>query len=311
MVQNLLHVNLDKSVYMHFRPCYNASERLTCARTRPYGSESIVKIAEHKLKKVDKVRFLGVTIDDKLSWEPHIEDLVKKLNLTIKMLKRIIKFIPKTEYRKMYDALFKSHLSYCISSWGGVSESKLRNVFSAQKRCIRLLFGKQYSFDHAGYYQTCARVRSYKDQMSPKNYCLEHTKPIFNEHNILNLSNLYVHQTFLTIYKVMKDHTPIAIHDMFNMSSRDNLLNKLPSIRLNVSQYNFVNRCLLIWNTFIGKVMEKNKPESDGTLIPGSAENSDLCTTIPFVKNKLRNILLTHQNAGDTCLWEPYNFCIS
>ena len=67
MVQNLLNVNLDKSVYMHFRPCYNDSERLTCARTKPYGSESIVKIAEHKLKKVDKVRFLEVTIDDKLS----------------------------------------------------------------------------------------------------------------------------------------------------------------------------------------------------------------------------------------------------
>ena len=74
---------------MQFRPCYNASERLTCARTRPYGSESIVKIAQHKIKKVDKVRFLGVTIDDKFSWEPHIEDLVKKLNLTIIMLKRI------------------------------------------------------------------------------------------------------------------------------------------------------------------------------------------------------------------------------
>ena len=57
--------------------------------------------------------------------------------------------------------------------------------------------------------------------------------------------------------------------------------------------------------------MEKNKPESDGTLIPGSAENSDLCTPIPFVKNKLRNILLTHQNAGDPYLWEPSNFCIS
>ena len=108
----------------------------------------------------------------------------------------------------------------------------------------------------------------------------------------------------------MKDHTPIAIHDMFNMSSRHNLLIKLPSVRLNVSQYNFVNRCSLIWNKFIGKVMEKNKPESDGTLIPGSAENSDLCTPIPFVKNKLRNVLLTHQNAGDPCLWEPYNFCI-
>ena len=49
------------------------------------------------------------------------------------MLKRITKIIPKTEYRKLYDALFKSHLSYCISSWGGVSESKLSNVFRPKK----------------------------------------------------------------------------------------------------------------------------------------------------------------------------------
>ena len=50
------------------------------------------------------------------------------------------------------------------------------------------------------------------------------------------------------------------------------------------------------------KEMERNKPESDGTLIKGSAENSDLCTPIPHVKNKPRNILFTHQNAGDPCL---------
>ena len=55
MALNLLHINLDKSVYMHFRPCYNASERLACTRTRQYGSESIIRIAEYKLKKVDKV----------------------------------------------------------------------------------------------------------------------------------------------------------------------------------------------------------------------------------------------------------------
>ena len=112
MTLNLLHINLDKSVYMHFRPSYNTKERLTCARTRPYGAESRVKIAEHKLKKVDKVRFLGIIIDDKLTWESHIEYLEKKLNLTIMMLKRITKFIPKSEYMKLYDAFFKSHLSY-------------------------------------------------------------------------------------------------------------------------------------------------------------------------------------------------------
>ena len=98
MFQNLLHINLDKSDYMHFRPNLNISERLTCARFRSYGSESALKISGHKLKKVDKVKFLGVIVDDKLNWEAHIEYLKAKLNLSIIMIKRIKKFIPKPEY---------------------------------------------------------------------------------------------------------------------------------------------------------------------------------------------------------------------
>ena len=58
MISNLLHINLDKSVYMHFRPSYNITERLTCARTRQHGQENVLSIAEHKLKRVDTVRFL-------------------------------------------------------------------------------------------------------------------------------------------------------------------------------------------------------------------------------------------------------------
>ena len=215
-----------------------------------------VRIAEHKLKKVDRVKSLGIIIDEKLNWEPHIEHLVNKLNMTIVMLKRIAKFIPKSEHRKLCDSLFKSHINYRISSWRGVSESKLQNIFAVQKRCIRLLFGKKFSFHHAGYYETCARLRSYKEQMTPKNYCLEHTKPIFNEHNILNLSNLYVHQTFMSVFKIMKEHTPISVYNMFNLSQRNNLVN-LRSIHLKISQNNFVNQCSLLWNRFIGKLLEK------------------------------------------------------
>ena len=109
------------------------------------------------------------------------------------MIKRIQKFIPKSEYNKIYDALFKSHLCYCISSWGGIPSSKLQGVFAIQKRCIRLLFGNEYSFDHAGYYETCARARSYLEHKSDKNYCLEHTKPVFNKHKLMTLHNLHVY----------------------------------------------------------------------------------------------------------------------
>ena len=71
MISNQLHINLGKSVYMHFRRDLNNEERQSCARTREYGSENVLKIGNHKLKKVDKVKFLGVIIDDKLNWEPQ------------------------------------------------------------------------------------------------------------------------------------------------------------------------------------------------------------------------------------------------
>ena len=84
---------------------------------------------------------MGVFIDDNLNWEAHIDHLPQKLNSIIVIIKRVIKFIPKTEYNNIYDALFKSHLSYCISCWGGIPSFELQAVFAIQKRCIRLLFG--------------------------------------------------------------------------------------------------------------------------------------------------------------------------
>ena len=51
---------------MHFRPNLTANERLTCARICEYGNENSIKIGNQKRKKVDKVKFLGIIIDDKL-----------------------------------------------------------------------------------------------------------------------------------------------------------------------------------------------------------------------------------------------------
>ena len=95
MLKNLLHINLGKFVHMHFRPNLNSNERLTCARVCEYGNKNVIKIGNQKLKKVDKVKFLCIIIDDKLNWEPHIDHLAQKVNSSIIMIKRIMKFIPK------------------------------------------------------------------------------------------------------------------------------------------------------------------------------------------------------------------------
>ena len=128
---------------------------------------------------------MGVIIDEGLNWEAQIDHLKAKLLSSIVVIKRIKSFIPESEYNNLYNALFKSHLSYCISSWGGISKNKLESIFAIQKRCIRLLFGKQLNFDQSEYYNVCARTRTYKQHVAGKNFQLEHTKPLFNEQKIL------------------------------------------------------------------------------------------------------------------------------
>ena len=97
--------------------------------------------------------------------------------------------------RGWYDSLFKSHLSYCISSWGGVPANRLSKLFALQKRCIRLLFGIKLTHDHCDFFNTCARARTYSDHVAIKNFSLENTKPIFNKEKIMSIFNLYAQHT--------------------------------------------------------------------------------------------------------------------
>ena len=291
-LKNQLHINTNKSVYMYFRSHPNREERLSCARSREYGCEMSLKLAGTKLKKVDKVKFLGVIIDDKLNWEAHVEHLKEKLNSSIVVIKRIKKFVPQSEYLKIYNALFKSHLSYCISSWGGIPRYRFESLFSVQKRCIRLLFGKKLSYDHAGFYETCARVRSYKQHMAKKDYLLEHTKPLFNENKILSLHHLYVQHTFIELFKIIKYRTPISLFELFCLSPRNtNLLMVLPRINLDLSKINFVFSASLIWNGLIGTLLNRCFPNPLGIMVPGSSECSDISASISYIKDKLKNIL--------------------
>ena len=89
MVNNQLHINLSKCTYIHFRPNLNNEDRKVCARSYTYLShmENNIFIRGVKIKKVDKVRFLGVIIDEKLTWDAHIEYLESKLLSAITMIK--------------------------------------------------------------------------------------------------------------------------------------------------------------------------------------------------------------------------------
>ena len=125
MHANQLHINLSKCAHMYFRPNLNYRERMKCARSECYDPTLTLSVNGQKVKQVDKIKFLGVIIDDQLSWNDQIKYVENKLMSTIVLIKRIKKFIPSSHYFKIYHSLFISHLTYGISCWGGICPSKL------------------------------------------------------------------------------------------------------------------------------------------------------------------------------------------
>ena len=66
---------------------------MSCARYQNYDINLKLSINGVKVKQVDRIRFLGVIANDKLTWDAQIEHLENKLISTIVLIKRLISWI--------------------------------------------------------------------------------------------------------------------------------------------------------------------------------------------------------------------------
>ena len=310
MKTNQLHINLSKCAHMYFRPSLNSEQRMTCARSTPYNERLTIAVNGQKIKQVDKVKFLGVIIDENLTWDDQIKHIENKLLATIVLIKRIKKFIPSSQYSKIYQSLFVSHLTYAISCWGGIYPSKLQKLFSIQKRCLRILFGETLSFDHSEYYLSCARTKTYDEHVALKDYKLEHTKPLFNKNSFLTLQNLYIARTLVELFKILKLQSPISIYNNLKFCPRTEHFKLLcPKFTLGISRNNFTISSILMWNSCINKLINQpslsipNFTHGLALIIPGNVKNSDLTMPKSTFKNRLADYLLELQSKGDHNIW--------
>ena len=122
---NLLHINIKKCCYMHF----------TSNRKEVTADDDMLNLVlgQNVIKCVKETKFLGVIIDNKLSWDAHIKYLNSKLKCEIGKLNRMKHVIPNELYKNLYLTLFESHLSYGITAWGGVSKNLLIIIHNPKK----------------------------------------------------------------------------------------------------------------------------------------------------------------------------------
>ena len=275
---NKLHINQKKCCYMYFNPKKTGTtEHFDSTEPTPP-----LIIDGSTINRVSETRFLGVVIDEKLSWLPHIKQLATKLHSCIGRLSRIKQYVPEDLYIELYNTLFQSHLSYGISVWGGVSRNQLSPLFVVQKKCIRILFGNSEKYHNK--FKTCARARALEKQhLGSSFFEKEKTKPIFNHHKILTVHNLYKYHCILELFKVLKMHTPISIYSLFQISNRKQTLLLTPK-----PSTNFTYKAASLWNTYRTKLLVDN----------------DMSISI----GKLKSVLKAHLHTVQ-CQYDQFEWC--
>ena len=138
-------------------------------------------------------------------------------------------------------------------------------------------------------FRTCVRARAFNEQILGSDfYIKEHTKPLFNEHEIFTVWNLYHYRTITDVLKILKTRTPISLYSCFSISIRKHTLLLLPKEGISYTYYSSS-----LWNSFRATLH--------------SEIVQDFSTGFSHMKSLLKSLLIKRQKLGDQIEWSDEN----
>lgn len=109
---------------------------------------SFIKLADHNFNITNTVKFLGLYIDNKLSWKPQVNSIIKKCEKRLNVLRTVTNLHwgadPKTALM-LYKNLILSVIDYGSSIYGSAAASTLQPLNVIQSRAVRLSIGALHS----------------------------------------------------------------------------------------------------------------------------------------------------------------------
>jgi len=134
------------------------------------------------------VTFLGIFIDENLSWKYHMAHVNKRISSALFSIKQVKNILPKDCLRALYFALIHSHICYGILAWGNCTAKTLHRTVILQKSAIRTINN--------------AKLKS-------------HTDPLFKATNIMKITDQYIFQSTLFVFDFITKYLPCSFEKMF------------------------------------------------------------------------------------------------
>lgn len=172
---NKLSINLNKTKIMIFG-------------NKAIKYDSLIQIESENIERVTECKFLGVIIDDQISWGSHIRHISIKISRNISVMAKAKYYLNNKALHLLFCSLILPYLTYCALVWGNTYTSYLQPLFRLQKRAIRIIH-------RAGY--------------------LEHTNPLFITSKIMKFFDIVDFQLLQFMYKARYKLLPNNLENMF------------------------------------------------------------------------------------------------
>ena len=173
--------------------------------------------------------FLGVIIDEYLTWKDHINTITKKVIKSAGIVAKLRHYANKNTLKLIYYALVYPYLTYGNLLCGNTYKKRIQKLINIQKKIVRLMTFSSH---------------------------LDHTEKIFQQLNILNLSKLndYLTSLFMFRYYHLKN-LPEFFANFYTSNSEIHQHYTRNSMKLhehyqrtNYLKYSLANTGVEIWN---------------------------------------------------------------
>jgi hypothetical protein len=135
LYMNKITLNVTKTKYVLFR-ARNKTLRIT-------GDLSYCGLT---VERVEHFRYLGLELDEFMTFGPHIQKLAKKISPFVGLLYRLSRVLPQRLLKLVYHAYIGSNLQYLISIWGAACKTLIEPLQVLQNKALKSVFSKPLLF---------------------------------------------------------------------------------------------------------------------------------------------------------------------
>ena len=133
---NKLTLSANKSNFVIFRSSHSRLDRIP----------STLNFGENSIKRVNSVKYLGITLEEHLNWSEHVENVCNSLKKCFGTFYNIRDYLNKDQIRTIYYSLVYSKITYALAVYGLTTNENVQQIQRLQSKLLKVLTKKPYLY---------------------------------------------------------------------------------------------------------------------------------------------------------------------